>query len=141
MKVDNKNRRIHGKLLIITGVLHLLVTLLPGVFGKQIMNFASQGFFNINKGLLGFPLLGGIINYESFSAFWFFYMAPILFIVGHLIDNIERINGGVPRKIAYHFLILSLIGAYMVPISGMTFLLVPQAGYMLMKSPKNGKMS
>ena len=135
--MKNGNKRIHGKLLIITGILHLVVTLLPGIFGKQILYFASHGFFNINKGLLGFPLLGGTLDYESFSAFWFFYMVPILIMFGHLIGNIEKNNGSVPRQIALHFLILSLIGAYMVPMSGMTFFLVPQALYMLVRSQKN----
>ncbi|MEW6664284.1 MAG: DUF6463 family protein [Thermodesulfobacteriota bacterium] len=134
MKMKNEYKRIHGRLLLITGILHLIVTLLPGIFGKQILDFASHGFFNINKGLLAFPLFGGTLDNESFSAFWFFYMVPIMLMLGHLIDNLEQINGFVPRQTAIHFLIVSLIGAYMVPISGMTFFLVPQAVYMLVRS-------
>jgi hypothetical protein len=42
-------KKIHGKLLIYTGILHTIITVIPGVFGEQISEFAKKGFFNINK--------------------------------------------------------------------------------------------
>jgi len=135
MQIENK--RIHGRLLLLTGVFHMFVILLPGICGEQLLEFSNHGFFNISKGLAGFPFFGGSLNYENFAVFWFFYMGPLLLMYGHVIDTIERQNNAIPRQIAINFLIVSLIGAYMMPISGMTFLLIPQASYMLIRSNKH----
>ncbi len=135
--MKNKNKRIHGKLLIVTGVVHILVSLLPGVFGEQLLEFANNGFFNISKGIAAFPLCGGTLHYDKFAAFWFFYMGPLLLMYGHLIDTVEQINGNIPRQAAVNLLIVSFIGTYMIPFSGMTILLIPQAIYMLIRSKTN----
>ncbi len=131
--MKQEHKRIHGKLLILTGVFHLIITSLPGVFGKQLLEFSYKGFFNISEGIAGFDFFGGTLNYENFAIFWFLYMGPLLFMYGHVIDTIER-NGLIPRQIAINFLIVSIIGAYMVPASGMTLLLIPQALFMLKRS-------
>ncbi|MDQ7047395.1 MAG: hypothetical protein Q9M39_07160 [Sulfurovum sp.] len=70
-----KNKRIHGKLLMITGVVHVLLVIMPGVFGEQFFQFSKNIFFNINNGLLGFPLFGGTINNQELASFWFFMQA------------------------------------------------------------------
>ena len=129
-----KNKRIHGKLLFATGVLHTLAALLPGVFGEQFLEFFKKGFFSISKGIAAFPLVGGTVNYDTFAAFWFFYAGPFMMLLGHFIDTWEREKGAIPRRSAIYFLLISCIGAYMSPFSGMTILLIPQAIYMLLRS-------
>jgi len=134
--MQTKHKRIHGRLLMVTGVVHVLVVMLPGVFGKQFYEFAKQYFFNINNGLLDFPLFGGEMNNQDFAAFWFFYAGPLMFMYGQVLDSYERVNGYLEKNIALVFLFVACLGAYMIPLSGMTFLLIPQGVYMYLRSKK-----
>ena len=134
MKIQPK--RIHGRLLMITGIVHVLLVVMPGVFGEQFYQFAKDLFFNINSGLLDFPLFGGNINNQDFAAFWFFYAGPLMFMYGHLLDSYEKKDGHIEKSISIIFIVISLIGSYMIPLSGMTFLLLPQGIYMYIRSSK-----
>jgi hypothetical protein len=129
-------QRIHGKLLIYTGILHTLFSFIPGIFGEQLVSFAKHGFFNISKGLFEFSLFGGDMRYDVFAAFWFFYIGPVIIFIGILIDHIELIVTYIPRKIIVSFFIISLIGAFMIPISGMTIFLLPQSIYMYLRTKR-----
>ena len=128
--------RIHGRLLIVTGIIHTLAALIPGIFGAQFLQFSKVYFFSISPGLAAFPLFGGFINYETFAAFWFFYCGPLLILYGQVIDILEKFHVGINLNVSIPFLIVTLIGVYMIPFSGMTFLLLPQAFYMIYKSRK-----
>jgi len=139
MKIQPK--RIHGRLLMITGIVHILLVVMPGVFGEQFYQFLKDFFFNINNGLLDFPLFGGIIKNQDFAAFWFFYAGPLMFMYGHLLDSYEKKNIQIEKSIPIVFIIVSLIGAYMIPLSGMTFLLLPQGIYMYIRSTKQAKIA
>lgn len=119
-----------------TGVAHVLLALLPGVFGEQFAEFAGSGFFNVSSGAADFTLFGGTLNYVEFAAFWFFYAGPVMFLYGQVIDRVERTEGYVPTNIAITFTAVSFVGAYMVPLSGMTFVLIPQGVYMYVRSLK-----
>jgi len=129
--------RIHGRLLMATGVVHVLLAATPGVFGEQLLAFARRGFFNVSQGLAEFPLLGGAFDYEAFAAVWFFYAGPIMFLYGAALDEVERLQGYVSRRNAGYFIAVSAMGACMVPLSGMTFLLLPQAVYMYRRAVRS----
>lgn len=135
--MKNAKKRIHGRLLMATGIAHVMLAILPGVFGEQFYLFANNALFNVSGGLADLPIIGGTMHFEEFSAFWFFYAGPVMFMYGHVIDEIEKLNGCVSRRISRVFLIVSAIGAYMVPLSGMTFLLIPQGIYMYIRGTKN----
>mgnify|MGYP006870688469 CR=1 FL=1 len=128
------NPRIHGRLLMSTGVLHVILAILPGGFGDQFLNFSRSWFFNISSGAADFSFLGGAINYVEFAAFWFFYAGPIMFLYGQAIDRIEKLEGYVPLSMVNTFMAVSVVGAYMIPLSGMTFALIPQGIYMYVRS-------
>lgn len=117
-----------------TGIAHIILAILPGVFGEQFLNYSQMLFFNISSGAADFSFFGGTLNYEEFAAFWFFYAGPIIFLYGQAIDRIEHVEGYISTGIAKTFLIISFIGAYMVPLSGMTFVLIPQGIWMYMRS-------
>lgn len=119
-----------------TGVAHVMLAIFPGVFGDQFVYFSRSWFFNVSSGAADFPFLGGTINYVEFAAFWFFYAGPVMFLYGQAIDRIEKSEGFVPPAIAKTFMAVSVIGAYMVPLSGMTFVLIPQGIYMYVRSVK-----
>jgi len=126
-----------GNSMILLGIMHTLLGISPFAFGKQFLGFSNQFFFQISTGLSEFPLLNGRMNYENFAAFWFFYFGLLLIPFGMLISHIEKTTGILPSKFLWSYLIIILIGIYMIPFSGMTFLMLPHAIYMLLHSKKN----
>ncbi len=109
MKITN------GNLLVFTGIMHSLFGVLPFAFGKQFSGFMNTFFFKISNGLSEFPLLNGKMNYENFSAFWFFYFGLLLIPMGVLVQFLEKNNIQVPKKFAISYLVVVLVGVYMIP--------------------------
>lgn len=130
MKITN------GKILFFTGVAHSLFGVTPFAFGTQFSGFASQFFFKISEGLFEFPLLNGAMNYADFAAFWFFYFGLLLIPLGILVHHIEKTSGDLPTAFTGSYLLLVLLGVYMIPFSGMTFFMLPHALYMFIGSRK-----
>ncbi|MBL0300082.1 MAG: hypothetical protein IPQ23_00035 [Cytophagaceae bacterium] len=127
MKITN------GKILIFFGIIHPLLGISPFAFGKQFYGFSTKFFFKISDGLIEFPLLKGQMNYENFAAFWFFYFGLLLIPLGILLNYLERENNSIPKEFIWSYLIIVLIGVYMIPFSGMTIFMLPHAIYMLIK--------
>lgn len=125
MKITN------GNILVFFGIIHPLLGISPFAFGKQFAEFADKFFFKISEGLLEFPLLNGQMNYENFAAFWFFYFGLLLIPIGIMVGYVEKTSGQIPKNFIWSYLIVVLIGVYMIPLSGMTFLMLPHALYML----------
>lgn len=116
--------------------MHTLLGISPWAFGRQFKNFATQYFFRISDGLFEFPLLNGQMNYENFASFWFVYFGLLLVPIGILINQLEKSNQAIPKSFIKAYLIVILIGVFMIPFSGMTFLLLPHAIFMLIQSRK-----
>ncbi len=127
---------MNGKILISFGIAHALLGISPFAFGKQFAGFADKFFFKISEGLFEFPLLNGQMNFENFSAFWFVYYGLLLIPLGILVNYIEKISGQIPKRFVLIYLIIVLIGVFMIPFSGMTFLMLPHAIYMLFQKNK-----
>ncbi len=130
MKTNN------GKVLIFFGILHALFALSPAAFGKSFLGFTKQLFFKISEGLWEFPLLNGQMNHENFAAFWFFYFGLLLIPLGVLVHFIENLNQSIPKNFIQAYLLVVLVGVYMIPFSGMTFLMLPHAIYMLLQNKR-----
>ncbi len=124
----------NGKILILLGFAHTLLGISPFAFGKQFLGFADEFFFKISDGLFEFPLLNGQMNYENFAAFWFVYYGLLLIPLGVIVGYVEKINGRIPRHFIWIYLIIVFLGVFMIPFSGMTFLMLPHAIYMLVQS-------
>ncbi|MFP2996836.1 DUF6463 family protein [Spongiivirga sp. MCCC 1A20706] len=133
MKITN------GTVLIFFGIIHTLLGISPFAFGKQFIGFVDTFFFKISEGLFEFPLLNGQMNYENFAAFWFFYYGLLLIPLGIIVSYVEKTNGQIPRNFIRTYLIIILIGVFMIPFSGMTFLMLPHALYMLYHRNKHLK--
>ncbi|AXT49448.1 hypothetical protein D1818_00920 [Aquimarina sp. BL5] len=127
----------NGKILIYTGIAHCLLGISPFAFGKQFSAFSKNYFFKISDGIFEFPLLNGIMNYENFASFWFVYFGILIILIGILVNYIENTHKLVPRKFIITYLIAVLIGVYMIPFSGMTFLMLPHAIYMFYQGRRN----
>jgi hypothetical protein len=111
MKVSN------GKIFLAFGVIHPLLGVSPFAFGKQFSEFANKLFFKI--------------NYENFAAFWFFYFGLLLIPIGFLVNFVEKEYGKIPERFLWSYLTVVMVGAFMIPFSGMTFLMLPHAIYMI----------
>ncbi len=76
------------------------------------------------------------MNHENFAAFWFFYYGLLLIPLGMVVGYVEKTRGQIPKNFIYTYLIVVLLGAFMIPFSGMTFLMLPHAIYMLVQRKK-----
>jgi len=131
----------NGILLIVIGILHTRFALSPEAFGKQFNEFSKSYFFRICEGLDELPVVAGHTNTEAFAAFWFFYFGILIIPLGLLVHSIEKNHMVLPHTFTISYLIVVVIGSYMIPTSGMTFLMLPHAIYMLVSnSLKGGKL-
>jgi hypothetical protein len=129
MKVTN------GKIIILIGTIHTILTLMPFVYGEQFKIFGHQYFFKINDGFLE----SGQMDYETFAAFWCFFFGILLFPLGFLLEYVEKNSLTIPRGFMWSHLIVILLGVYMIPLGGFTIFMLPHAIYMLIKnSRRNG---
>ncbi len=127
----------NGLIFILIGTAHTLLGISPWAFGKQFSDFSSTLFFRINSGILEFPLFDGQMDYESFAAFWFFYFGLLLFPIGLLVRFVEKQELLLPRAFVWSYLGVVLLGAYMIPLSGMTFFMLPHALLMVWQLKRN----
>jgi hypothetical protein len=128
----------NGIALMVIGAMHTHFALTEA-FGAQFRVFSESAFFKISKGLDELPIQPGISQTENFAAFWFFYFGLFLFPLGLLAHSIEKQKGSLPYSFTLSYLIMVLIGCYMVPNSGMTFIMLPHALFMLIWSAYKNK--
>jgi len=120
----------NGVLLIIIGILHSLTVVLPLENGKQFMKASQSYFFKIGNGMEELPIDSGKMDLEMMTFFWFFYFGLLLIPLGLLVHSIESKKGVLPYSFTLSYLIFVIIGSYMIPDSGMTVIMLPQAVYM-----------
>lgn len=99
--------------------------------GKQFMNVANSYFYRISGGMDELPIEPGQVGLDMLAFFWFFYFGLLLIPLGLLVHSIEWRKGVLPYSFTVSYLIFIIIGCYMLPNSGMTVLMLPQAVYML----------
>jgi len=121
----------NGIVIILLGLLHIQFGLSNDGFGKQFGEFSKKGFYFISGGLDELPAAAGRTNFEVFAAFWFFYFGLLMIPLGVILNNYEKVKGELPYSFLITYLAVVLIGAYMVPNSGMTFIMLPQAVFMI----------
>ncbi len=126
---------IHGKLLVATGVLHAGIVA-PLIYWEKWSVFIGKMLFNVSP----YMLVGGSeVVFEdvgSEAAVWFFIGGVLMVCMGQLMHLCELRHGRLPIWFAWEFLIVCLLFAWMLPFSGFTFALLPQAIFMLARSYK-----
>ena len=63
------------------------------------------------------------------AVFWFLYTGFLLLIIGVLIDQTERHRLAVPWFVVWAFVLLTVVGLIVMPISGIWLLLPPVVGF------------
>ena len=124
----------NGIILIAIGLLHTQFALSSDGFGKQFMEFSKSKFFYLFKDIESNRLIDTKEFFESFSAFWFFYFGIIIISLGLLVHSIERKYKILPHSFTISYLIVVIMGSYMLPESGMTFFMLPHAIFMIISN-------
>jgi hypothetical protein len=114
--------------------MHTQLAFSPDGFGLQFRKFTESYFFNISKGVNELPARVGVTDFESGTAFWFFYFGILLIPIGLLVHSFERKNKILPHSFTISYLIVVLVGCYMIPLSGMTFFMLPHAVFMAIQN-------
>lgn len=129
-----KKNITNGVLLVIIGIMHTRFALSADVFGKQFHVFSQSHFYKISRGMEELPIVAGRTNLEGFAAFWFFYFGVMIIPLGLLVHSIERKHNILPHSFTLSYLVIVLIGSYMIPNSGITLIMLPQAIYMVVSN-------
>ncbi|MCP4130855.1 MAG: hypothetical protein GY754_07720 [bacterium] len=135
------NKITNGIVLIIIGIMHTNFALSPDAFGKQFREFSKTYFFKISKGAEVLPAMMSATDFETFAAFWFFYFGILIFPMALLVHSVEKDKKILPHSFTISYLIVVLIGAYMIPHSGMTFFMLPHALFMLVRNYFKARIS
>ncbi|MEO0732723.1 MAG: DUF6463 family protein [Bacteroidota bacterium] len=126
----------NGTILMALGAAHTVVGVSPWAFGEQYLEFAGRWFFRVSEGVLEFPLFNGTMRYANFAAFWFSYYGLLLLATGLLLREFEQAQGYAPKSFAWVYLGIVCLGVYMIPLSGMTFLMLPHAAYLFWRAKR-----
>jgi hypothetical protein len=128
------NKITNGMILILFGIMHTKLALSDDGGGKQFQIFSKSYFFNIRGDMDGSPIMFGTTDVDTFAVFWFFYWGILVIPVGLLLHSIEKEKRILPHSFTISYLIVIIIGSYMVPQSGMTFFMLPHAIYMFTRN-------
>jgi hypothetical protein len=124
----------NGIILILIGLLHTQFALSPEGFGKQFQKFSGQKFFNLFHDIEKLRTAAGKELFEAFAGFWFFYFGILIIPLGLLVHSIEKRYKILPHSFTISYLIVVVIGCYMIPESGMTYFMLPHSIYMLVSN-------
>lgn len=98
-------RRYTGELTIATGTLHTLVGL--AYYADEVSGFFRDGILaSVTEGTSGE------------IAFWFLLMGAFLILSGVMARSYQRQTGTLPMSFGWIMLVVSAIGAVMMPASG-----------------------
>ncbi len=101
-----------GRYLMITGIIHALLTLL--FFGGELEAIYKAGLWNSVSG-----------QPDRMAAFWFLFSGFLLVGLGVLADYVEKAYGVLPVSLGYSLLLLALLILLVLPVSGGWLLLLP----------------
>lgn len=125
-------RGTSGLLLVAIGVLHTAVGILNG---KSVMSRISGATFSpeASRQLIG--ALG-----KQF-VFWFLFGGLLMLVLGHLLTWIERrLDRPVPSFVGWELLVLSLVGLFVMPVSGF-WLVLAVAIYTIVSGRRPGPVA
>jgi hypothetical protein len=124
----------NGIILILIGIMHTQFALSADGFGKQFKEFSKKYFYKISAGADEFPGMADKTIFETHAAFWFFYFGILIIPIGFLVHSIEKSRKLLPFSFTISYLIVVLIGCYMIPSSGMTYFMLPHAIFMIVSN-------
>lgn len=124
----------NGVLLLLIALMHIQFAFSPDVFRSQFLHFSKGFFFKVHPGMQALPFVPNMPNTDAFAAFWFFYFGVCLIPLALLVHSIERQGKALPLSFTVSYLVVNLLGSYMLPASGISMIMLPHAVYMLVSS-------
>lgn len=118
---------IHGILLILTGMIHIVYGLLPHTYLHDWQKFFIAGLWDTVS----------TNNDKGMAAFWFIIAGLLMLLVGLAIFEIEKLKSVLPLSIGIAFFAITALGCIMAPKSGFTLFLLPQSIFYFYSSLKN----
>ena len=111
-----------GKWLFAVGVIHLSFGLV---------------FMHDTLGLLWAEGLWNTVNGQPprEAVFWFLCTGIMMLIVGVLVYQVERQRLAIPLFVTWSFVVLTVIGVFVMPISGIWLLIPAVAGMVIRRRP------
>lgn len=107
-----------GKWTVGIGVIHCTFGI---VFMNEVLAVLwSEGVFNT---------VNGQPNREA--TFWFLYTGFLLILFGFMVDRLERSRLKIPTMVIVGFGLITIVGAVVMPISGIWLMLPPFIGMSL----------
>ncbi len=111
-------RNRNGKIIIAIAIIH-------NIFGFII-------FYDIFTELVRESLFNTVMDqFDRNAAFWFVFSGFALMIIGGLINWIEGNQFELPPFLKWSFLAITIIGCFIMPISGFWLLSIPTIGLFL----------
>ena len=114
--------------------------------GKSL--FAIGVIHNVVGFLIGYQILGemlreGLFNtiteqHDRNAVFWFIFSGFALMLFGATVDWMERSVKDLPRFLGPSFLVLTVVGAFIMPESGFWLLFVPSIGMLVRGQRERG---
>jgi hypothetical protein len=123
----------HGAVLGGIGAAHTLLGL--ALFARQWWSMAASGLVHTlpHRIVVGPEAL---VRPDLELAFWFTIVGPALAFGGIVLHRLERLGQPIPRSVPIFLLVIAIIGAAMMPLSGFTLLLLPEALVLLLRPSK-----
>lgn len=106
-----------GYWVMATAIIHTIFGLI--VFRDNWLIIFQNGFVN------------SINSTSTAIAFWFFIVGQVLFMLGSCILQIEQQGKACSKVISYNLGAMALIGAFVMPVSGIWLLFPPTIGLIL----------
>ena len=104
-------KRIVGYLTISIGLIHTLVGV--GMGYQWLADIGRDGGFDAVEG-----------DHARMAIVWFLFTGLVLLVLGHVCVWLERQGRAVPAFVGWEMLALSIVGAFLMPVSGFWLLLV-----------------
>jgi hypothetical protein len=123
-------RMTHGAVLGGIGAVHTLLGLV--LFARQWWSMAASGLVHTlpHRVVIGPE---AAVRPDLELAFWFTIAGPALAFGGIVLHRLERLGQPIPRSVPLFLLVIAILGALMMPLSGFTLLLLPLSLLLLVR--------
>ena len=116
-----------------TGVVHSALVA-PLIYHERWEVFVGRGFMNISPHSMSDDFTFTFSDIGDEAAIWFFAGGVLMFLVGQLMHSLEMRSGKLPPYLGWELLAIGSFFGWMVPQSGFTLLIIPQAVFILVRS-------
>lgn len=109
------------------GIWIIAIAIVHSVFA--ILNYGVE-----YKNLIAGGVINSVNSLESSVASWFFLFGILILAVGFLVYSLEQRSIPVPKSAALSLLVLTVLGAALMPVSGFWLMFPPVLAMLLSRN-------